>query len=180
MSFLSWKLFLASFTNDKILSTIYQAEKSYDFVFQHRVDIYRLSSNQRNVACPFLFPFSTTGKKFIPRLIPVSKFWRVVENHSQSDKSRSSASIFVLYPKFDISRHLHVSVSVFLKNLLSLTIKPFGQHLNRGAFGAHAFEIAVLAPLIFHSQGGSCPPCPLDQHATDPGYQSQKIIKRKK
>ena len=35
-------------TNDKKLSTIYEAEKSYDFVFKHGVDIYRLSSSQGN------------------------------------------------------------------------------------------------------------------------------------
>ena len=65
------------------LSTIYGAEKSYDFVFEHGVDIYRLSSNQGN---GFLFIFHFL-KKLIPRFIPVSKFLRVVENHSQSDKS---------------------------------------------------------------------------------------------
>ena len=33
-------------TNDKKLATIYEAEKSYDFVVKHGVDIYRLSSSQ--------------------------------------------------------------------------------------------------------------------------------------
>ena len=119
MSFLLWKLFLASFTNDNKLSTIYEAQKSYDFVSKHGVDIYRLSSNQGN-GFLFVFFFLRLEKKFIPRMIPVSKFWRVAENQSQSDKSRSSASIFVLFPKFDTSRPLHVSVRVFLKNLSSL------------------------------------------------------------
>ena len=103
VSFLSWKLFLVLFTNDKKLSTIYEAEKSYDFVFKHGVDIYRLFSSQGNGL------FHKTGKQFIPRFIPISKFLRVVGNHSQSDKSRLSASILVLSPKFDTARLLHVS-----------------------------------------------------------------------
>ena len=78
------------------LSTIYEAEKSYNkFVFKHAVDIYRLSSNQIKEMVSFLFPFSKTKKKFIPRFIPVSKFLREAENHWQSDKSRPSTSILV-------------------------------------------------------------------------------------
>ena len=84
------------------------------------------------IACPPIkvmvsssFSFLYDWKTFIPRLILVSKLWRVAENHSQSDKSRSSASILVQYPKFDTARHLRISVCVFLKNLSSLKKNPW-------------------------------------------------------
>ena len=79
---------------------------------------------------PFHFPFSKTGKKFIPSFIPVSKFLTVAQNHSQSDKSRPSASILVLFPKFDTARHLHVSFCVFLKTVSSLKKNPWRKHGN--------------------------------------------------
>ena len=94
--FLSWKLFLASFTNDKKLSTIYEAEKSYELFSSMGLTFIPCPQIKEMVS--FSIPFSTTGKKFMLRLIPVWKFWRAAENHSQSDKSRSSASILVLFP----------------------------------------------------------------------------------
>ena len=107
MSFLSWKLFLALFTKDKKLSTIYEAGTSYNFVFKHGVDICHLSSNQGN-GFLFFFLFLRLEKS----LSRVSFPFRAAENHSQSDKSRPSASILVLFPKFDTFRHLHVSVRI--------------------------------------------------------------------
>ena len=128
MSFLSWKLFLASFTNDKKLSTIYKAEKSYDFVFKHEVDIYRLSSNQGNgfLFFSFLYDWKNVYSPFDSRL-------EVLEGSRKSLTIRQK-SLICLYscsvPKFDTSRHLHVSVCVFPKNLSSLKKNPWRKLRN--------------------------------------------------
>ena len=114
---------------------------------------------------PFLFRFSGTGKKFIPRFISVSKFLRVAENHSKSDKSRPSASILVLFPKFDTSRHLHISVCVLLTNVSSLKKNPWRKLRN---YLTSTSTRAPLAPmclrlLSWHPSrrgGGQLPPAP--------------------
>ena len=147
-----------------------------NFVFKHGVDIYRLPPIKR--CFPFLFRFSKTGKKFIPHFISVSKFMRVAENNSQSQKSRPSASILVLYPKFDIlypkfdtSRHLHVSVCVFLKKASSLKKNPWRKlrnYLTSTTTGRPCVcDCCFDAPHISLAGGqGQLLPCHPGQHAT--------------
>ena len=131
------------------------------------------------IACPpikemvsFSFSFFYDWEKFIPRLIPVLKLWRVAENHSQSDKSRSSASILVQYPKFDTSRHLRISVCVFLKNLSSLKKNPWRNLRNYLACistRATSAPICLRLPFWRHSyftRREAVAPLPPGHHAT--------------
>ena len=121
------------------LSTIYAAEKSYNSVCKHGVDIYRLSSNQGMVS----FSFSCLQdweKGYSPFIIPVSKFLRVAENNSLCEKCSPSASILVPFLKFD-----NLGISTFLSMCLRL---PFWRpHIQLAG------------------EGGSCP-LPPGQHAT--------------
>ena len=89
-----------------------------------------ISASERKHGFLFIFLFLRLEKSLSLRFIPVSKFLTVAQNHSQSDKSRPSASILVLFPTFDTARHLHVSVCVFLKNVSSLKKNPWRKHGN--------------------------------------------------
>ena len=60
-------------TNDKKLSTIYEAEKSCDFVFKHGVDIYRLSSSQED-GFHFFFIILRLENSLSPASFPFRSF----------------------------------------------------------------------------------------------------------
>ena len=123
---LPWRCFWQCLKMIEIFSTICEAEKSYSFVFKHGVDISRLSSNHGNGFLFFLV-FLRLENSLSPISLPFQSLLRVAttENHSQSDKSRPSASILILFPKFVISRHLHVSVCALPKNVSSLKKNPW-------------------------------------------------------
>ena len=126
------------------LSTIYKAKRA--MILFSSMGLTFITFPPMKDMVSFSFSFSKTGKKFIPRFIPFSNFLTVAQNHSQSDKSRPSASILVLFPKFDTARHLHVSVCVFLKNVSSLKKNPWRKH---GNYLTSTAARAPSAPLMF-------------------------------